>query len=170
MLTPSAASEEIGIGFFLDGKDPNQRFEHGGWNEGFVCRATFFKERGQGAVVMINSNEGAPMIEEILRAVAREYEWPGFFPEAPTGAVPAGSLDAFTGSYAGGSRSFNVTSEGGRLRLAAPGQPALELRPTTESSFRAVALDVEVAFDLVDGAVKSFTLRQGGREIRASRQ
>ena len=68
MLTPSRASDQIGIGFFLEGKEPAARFGHEGWDEGFVARVTFHKTVGKGAVVMVNSNEGAPLIEEILRA------------------------------------------------------------------------------------------------------
>ncbi len=33
-----------------------------------------------GAVVLANSDNGAPLAEEILRAVAREYGWPGYLP------------------------------------------------------------------------------------------
>jgi CubicO group peptidase (beta-lactamase class C family) len=40
MLTPSTASDEIGIGFFLEGKGAGARFGHGGWDEGFVARAS----------------------------------------------------------------------------------------------------------------------------------
>jgi CubicO group peptidase (beta-lactamase class C family) len=170
MLTPSAASDDIGIGFFLEGKGSETRFGHGGWDEGFVARATFYKERGQGAVVMINSNEGAPMLDEILRAVAREYAWPGFFPEEKTAPSSPDALQALVGSYAGKSLSCTVTREGDRLFLQAATQPPLELRPTAENTFRAVGLDTEVVFDKVEGAVKSLTLKQGGRETKAERR
>ncbi|HEY6549016.1 MAG TPA: serine hydrolase [Vicinamibacteria bacterium] len=170
MLTPSAASDEIGIGFFLEGEGPGARFGHGGWDEGFVARATFYKERGQGAVVMINSNEGAPMLDEILRAVAREYAWPGFFPEEKAAPASPDALQAFVGSYAAKSFSCTVTREGSRLFLQATTQPPLELRPTAENTFRVVELDAEVVFDKADGAVKSLTLKQGGRETKAERK
>src|SRR5262249_22335672 len=80
MVTPGI-SEEIGIGFLLEGKDKAARFGHGGWDEGFVAHMQVYKENGMGAVIMVNSNEGFPIQDEIERAIAREYEWPGYFPE-----------------------------------------------------------------------------------------
>jgi len=170
MLTPSAASEDIGIGFFLEGKDAGSRFGHGGWDEGFVARMTFYKEGGRGAVVMVNSNEGAPLIDEILRAVAREYTWPGFFPEEKSIQVTADALEAYVGSYAARSFACTVTREGERLFLKPETQPALALRPTAENAFRAIDLDAEVVFARVDGVVKSLTLKQAGRDTTAERK
>jgi CubicO group peptidase (beta-lactamase class C family) len=170
MLTPSAASEDIGIGFFLEGKDAGSRFGHGGWDEGFVARMTFFKEGGRGAVVMINSNEGAPLIDEVLRAVAREYAWPGFFPEEKTVQVTADALQAYVGSYAARSFACTVTREGERLLLQLDKQPALALRPSAENAFRAIDLDAEVVFAKVDGVVKSLTLKQDGKDTTAERK
>jgi len=170
MLTPSTASADIGIGFFLEGQGAGARFGHGGWDEGFVAKATFLKESGQGVVVMISSNEGAPLIDEIVRAVAREYAWPGFFPEEKTAAASPETLQAYVGSYATGSLSCAVTREGDRLFLRAATQPALELRPTTENTFKTNEVDAEVVFDRQDGLVKSLTLKQGGRETKADRQ
>jgi CubicO group peptidase (beta-lactamase class C family) len=170
MLTPSAASDDIGIGFFLQGKDAGARFGHEGWDEGFVAMATFLKESGQGAVVMINSNEGAPMIEEIVRAVAREYTWAGFFPEEKTVPASPEALQAYVGSYAARSLSCAVTREGDRLFLGGAMQPALELRPTGENTFRVVEIDAEVVFDTAEGLVKGLTFKQGGRETKADRK
>jgi CubicO group peptidase (beta-lactamase class C family) len=170
MLTPSAASDEIGIGFFLEGKDAGSRFGHGGWDEGFVARMTFFKEGGRGAVVMINSNEGAPLIDEILRAVAREYAWPGFFTEETTVKVTADALEAYVGSYAAKSFTCSVTREGDTLFLKPDQQPALALRPTAENAFRAIDVDAEVVFARVDGVVKSLTLKQAGKDTTAERR
>jgi CubicO group peptidase (beta-lactamase class C family) len=83
MLTPQIG-EDMGIGFFLEGRGDNTRFGHLGSDEGFVAQAAFYKDRGLGAVVMLNSNEGQPLLGEILRAIAREYGWPGYFPPEST--------------------------------------------------------------------------------------
>jgi hypothetical protein len=170
MLTPSEASDDIGIGFFLEGKDAGSRFGHGGWDEGFVARMTFFKEGGRGAAVMINSNEGAPLIDEVLRAVAREYAWPGFLPEEKTVSVTADALEAYVGTYAARSLACTVTREGERLFLKPEKQPALVLRPTAENAFRASDVDAEVVFAKVDGVVKSLTLKQGGKDTTAEKK
>jgi CubicO group peptidase (beta-lactamase class C family) len=153
MLTPSTASDDIGIGFFLEGQGSGARFGHGGWDEGFVAKA-----------------KGAPMIDEIVRSVAREYAWPGFFPEEKTAPASPETLQAYVGSYAGGSLSCAVTREGDRLFLRAATQPTLELRPTAENTFKLLEVDAEVVFVRADGLVKSLTLKQGGRETKADRQ
>ena len=131
---------------------------------------TFFKEGGRGAVVMINSNEGAPLIDELLRAVAREYAWPGFFPEEKTFKVTADALEAYVGTYAARSFACTVTREGERLYLEPEKQPALALRPAAENAFRAIDLDAEVVFARVDGVVKSLTLKQAGKDTTAERK
>jgi hypothetical protein len=119
---------------------------------------------------MINSNEGAPLIDEILRAVAREYAWPGFLPEEKTVKVTADALEAYVGSYAARSFRCSVTREGDALYLKPDEQPALALRPTAENAFRAIDLDAEVVFARVDGVVKSLTLKQAGKDTMAERK
>jgi hypothetical protein len=36
------------------------------------------KSTGQGAVVMTNSDNGSQLINEVLRAIAREYGWTNY--------------------------------------------------------------------------------------------
>jgi CubicO group peptidase (beta-lactamase class C family) len=170
MLTPGTASDEVGLGFFLEGKDAAARFGHGGWDEGFVAQMTFYKSRGQGAVVMVNSNEGFPLLEEILRAVAREYAWPGYFRDEPTASVAADALEAYVGSYAAKSFECSVARKGDHLFLTLGNEPAVELRPTAENAFVTVEVDAEVVFNKVEGVVKGLTLTQDGKGTTAARK
>lgn len=173
MLTPSAASEDIGIGFFLEGKERNVRFGHGGWDEGFVADMAVYKDLGLGAVVMINSNEGGPLLDEIRRAIAREYGWPGYFDEEKgEAAVSAEALDAYVGRYEAKSGfACTVSKENARLFLAASGQPPLELHPESDTKFSAKDLNLDVTFDrAADGVVKGLTLSQAGRQTSAERK
>jgi CubicO group peptidase (beta-lactamase class C family) len=170
LLAPSAASKDIGIGFFLEGEGSGARFGHGGWDEGFVAKATFLKDGGQGAVVMVNSNEGADLIDEVVRAIAREYAWPGFFPEEKTAKVSPETLQTYVGSFAAPSFSCTVTRAGDRIFLKLMTQEALELQPSAERTFRVMGVNAEVVFDTADGVVKSLTLKQGGRETKAERK
>jgi hypothetical protein len=135
-----------------------------------VARWTFYKERGQGAVVMVNSNEGAPLIDEILRAVAREYAWPGYFPEDKTASAPAAALDAYLGSYATKTLECRVTRDADALLLTLATQPALRLKAAQQDNFRASDVDVEVVFNRADGVVKSLTLTQGGKGTTAEKK
>jgi CubicO group peptidase (beta-lactamase class C family)/dienelactone hydrolase len=164
-MLSSTVQDDMGIGFFLEGKGETQRFGHGGWDEGFVAKATFYKDRGQGAVVMINSNEGFVLLDEVLRAVAKEYGWPGFFEEEEKAVTaPSEALDRYAGEYtaAGGFRATVTRREGGLL-LAREGQPPLELWPASQDRFFARALNADVAFEKGEKAVK-LKLKQDGRE------
>jgi CubicO group peptidase (beta-lactamase class C family) len=82
MLTPQI-EDHTGICFELHGKGRTSRFGHSGWNEGFVALWNAYRFLGLGAVIMVNSNQGAPMILEIERAIAREYDWPDYLPAGP---------------------------------------------------------------------------------------
>jgi CubicO group peptidase (beta-lactamase class C family) len=169
MLSPTV-QDDVGIGFFLQGKSETQRFGHGGWDEGFVANLTFYKDRGQGAVVMINSNEGHALIDEVLRAVAKEYGWPGFFDEEKKAASVAPEvLDGYAGEYTApkGFRATITRREGGLL-LTVGGQPALELTPESETGFFATASNTDVVFERTGNVVK-LTLQQGGPPTVAER-
>jgi hypothetical protein len=158
MLTPSPASEGIGLGFFLEGKGAGQRFGHGGWDEGFVAQMCFYRDRGQGAVVMVNSNEGAPLMGEILRAVAREYAWAEYFSPSPAADPATGALDEYTGVYATRSLDCSVAGAGGQLWFTIGQQPAIELQPVSRDVFRAVGVNAEVVFNRVEEVVKSLVV------------
>jgi CubicO group peptidase (beta-lactamase class C family) len=78
MLTP-VVEDFNGLGFFLIKKGKAMYFGHGGADEGFRAELLVHKERGYGVVVMVNSDNG-PIINEIIGAVAREYDWEDFQP------------------------------------------------------------------------------------------
>lgn len=88
-----------------------QRFGHGGSNEGFVAQVCFYRDRGQGAVAMVNPNEGSPLLGEILRSVAREYAWPEYSPPDPAASPATGALDAHVGAYAAKSFECSVAQK-----------------------------------------------------------
>ena len=68
-----------GIGIGIDGAGNAFRFRHTGGNAGFVCYAVSFANSGRGAVIMTNSDNGFPLIHEIIRAISREYNWPAMW-------------------------------------------------------------------------------------------
>ncbi len=72
---PADSLSFMGLGFGCDRKPSGVVFKHNGWNEGFVAQMRFCRETGQGAVVMLNSNSGFAMLEEIMAVIAREYNW-----------------------------------------------------------------------------------------------
>ena len=72
-----ARLDDYGLGVGVTGVGPAAQFSHGGSNEGFRCQFNAFKDRASGVVVMTNSDRGGQIMQEIVRAVAREYGWPG---------------------------------------------------------------------------------------------
>jgi CubicO group peptidase (beta-lactamase class C family) len=74
MLTVQKAP--FGIGYELEGSGPTLEFLHGGDDAGFVAMFVAFAERGQGAVIMTNGDNGGDLIAELLPSIAAAYEWP----------------------------------------------------------------------------------------------
>jgi CubicO group peptidase (beta-lactamase class C family) len=98
MLTP--VKDEAGLGLFVRERGKDLSFSHSGGNEGFRCFMIGYPHRGQGAVVMTNSDLGGDLYSEILRSLSAEYGWPDFKPlEKEVAAVPAAGLEALAGTY-----------------------------------------------------------------------
>src|SRR5215471_14342380 len=72
MLTP--VLNDVGLGFFLDKDNPGQ-FGHGGADDGFQALLTMNAESGNGAVIMVNSDNGISLANHIVRGIAKEYAW-----------------------------------------------------------------------------------------------
>lgn len=134
-LMTTKVTEQTGLGFFI-AKD--RYFEHGGSNEGFVGRLVAHRDDGYGAVILTNSDNGGPLMDEIFRAIAGEYGWEGWLPEpvkevrvAPT------ALEEYVGRYqVGGDMIVAVSRLGEHRLLARPslGEP-FELLPIAADTF-----------------------------------
>jgi CubicO group peptidase (beta-lactamase class C family) len=151
MVTPYISSSDVGLGFFNEKRGQNIYFGHNGADEGFRAQLLVHREKGYGAVVMVNSDNGQ-LIGEIFRAVAREYGWDEYLPaELETVSVAPERLASYAGRYlVNPDRVLKVTAEGGRL-FAEPTQgPKVELFPISESTF--VRQDAPVRANFVPAA------------------
>jgi len=177
MLSPQLPGQKegegefAGLGFFCDGKGEGFYFGHGGWDEGFVALMRIYKGIGKGAVVMLNSSEGHPLLEEIMRAIAHEYEWPDVFPPAKE-VITLARADEYTGVYlAEAGVEISVTHQNGNVMLQLPHQAPLPLFPTSELEFFAKAVNASVTFERDDnGCITAMTGSQEGVQMRAERQ
>jgi CubicO group peptidase (beta-lactamase class C family) len=163
--------EFVGLGFFCNGKDEGFHFGHGGWDEGFVAQMRVYPSLGKGAVVMVNSNEGYPLMDEILRAIGQAYEWPNALPK-PKIAVDLPDLRPYTGLYAtsAGTR-FQIDLLGDGLALQYGPQAPVPILPSSELEFFAQALNLDLRFEKDDkSGTRSLTISQDGSQIRAERQ
>jgi CubicO group peptidase (beta-lactamase class C family) len=66
----------FGLGITVQGNGARLRFGHGGGNEGFRCQMVGIPATGQGLVIMTNSDTGAAMFAEVIKAAADAYAWP----------------------------------------------------------------------------------------------
>jgi CubicO group peptidase (beta-lactamase class C family) len=161
-----------GLGFHLDGA----RFNHGGDNVGFKAVLVGYQDEGLGAVIMTNADEGWHLNNELIRAIAVEYQWPldpvrdfPFYPTPESGAVPVPL--ALLASYAGEYEteegySFRVRTEGESLWIEAPGQPLLRLTALGESSFYSQELNLRLNITGED----SFALGLDGQPFNGKRR
>lgn len=170
MLTPQVGGWGLGIG--LVGEGASARFNHGGANEGYRCLLVAFRNTGQGAVVMTNSDSGSSLGEEVLRSIAKEYGWVDYLPKEKVLAhVDPKIYGSYTGQYELAPNFFlMITSEEGRLMGQASGQSKLELFPESEIQFFLVAVAVQITFVKDEkGQVTHLILRQGGQDITAKK-
>jgi len=163
--------EFVGLGFFCDGRDDAFHFGHGGWDEGFVALMRLYKNIGKGAVVMLNSNEGYPLLDEIMRALGEVYEWPEPLPKEKT-AVRLTNLQDYAGLYATkAGTQFRVSVMNDELMLQHGQQPPLPIFASSEVEFFTPALNVDIRFDKDDKAgMVALTVSQEGNQIKADKQ
>ncbi|HDT14213.1 MAG TPA: serine hydrolase [Candidatus Aminicenantes bacterium] len=135
-LMTTAEKNGYGLGLSLSGTGAAATFGHGGSNEGFKCQMAAFVESGRGAVVMTNGDRGGFLAAEIMRAIAREYDWPAYKPvEKKVVAVDPKMLTLLTGRYElRPGRVLEVRLDRGALFII-DGEERVELHPQSETRF-----------------------------------
>jgi CubicO group peptidase (beta-lactamase class C family) len=170
-----ARMDDYGLGVGLTGVGPAAQFGHGGSNAGFRCQLVAFKDRASGVVVMTNSDRGSAIMQEIIRAVAREYGWPGLAPiERTLGTSDPAAYTDFAGRYAIPTRSppvvLNIEADGGKL-YRGTGPLRSELLPEAAGIFFAIDSDMRIEFVRgPSGKVTEARVWQGSIERKAVRQ
>lgn len=98
MLTPQVGG--WGLGLKLQGKNKSARFAHDGGNEGYRCLMVAYADTGQGAVIMTNSDRGIALAEEIMRSIAKVYDWLEYLPkEKVITSIDPKIYDDYVGQY-----------------------------------------------------------------------
>jgi CubicO group peptidase (beta-lactamase class C family) len=170
MVTP-LASDNVGMGFFLEKHGGAVYFGHGGADEGFRAILLAHRDKGYGAVVMVNSDNGQIM-QEIMRSIAREYAWDDYLP-APfeVTTVAPERLDAYVGRFrVNPDRVLNVTREQGRLYAEPTQSPKIELLPISEDTF--IRRDEKTQYTFVknaEGRADSVRIKFDGGASEAAR-
>nr|WP_315483363.1 serine hydrolase domain-containing protein [uncultured Undibacterium sp.] len=125
MLTVQKAPS--GLGPALGNAGDALYFQHGGSNEGYSCFVAYFPALGRGAAIMTNGDAGSVVYRQILNALAKEYQWPGYKArEIETVALDASMLAQLVGEYPLPAMSPNdtprsafITQENGKLMIEA---------------------------------------------------
>jgi len=141
----------VGLGFFIEKHGSATYFGHGGADEGFRAQLLVNRDKGYGAVVMVNS-DNAQIINEIFRSIAHEYQWDDYLPAA-IDPVPVDSkkLDDYAGRFlVNPDRVLTILKEGGQLYAQPTQSPRLELFAVSETEF--VRGDANVRYTFVRGA------------------
>jgi len=150
MVTPFI-EDFIGLGFFIEKHGAATYFGHGGADEGFRAQLLVNRDKGYGAVVMVNS-DNALIINEIIRGIAREYQWEDYLPQAVEVApINPSKLDDYVGRFlVNPDRVLTVTREGGKLYGEPTASQRVELLPVSETEF--IRTDADVRYTFVKGA------------------
>jgi CubicO group peptidase (beta-lactamase class C family) len=166
--------ENYGLGVAVTGDGPEARFSHSGGNEGFRCFLVCYRDVGSGVAIMTNSDNGGTILQELVRALAREYGWPGIKPvERTLGTADPRTFKDFAGLYEIPMRSppivVRIEVEGRRLfggRLPA----RAELLPENATTFFTMDSDFRIEF-LRDesGKVTEARVWQGGTAATATK-
>jgi CubicO group peptidase (beta-lactamase class C family) len=170
MVTPYV-SDNVALGFFIEKHGNAIYFGHGGADEGFRAQLLVHKDKGYGAVVMVNSDNGL-IISEIFRAIANEYQWEDYLP-APreTVRVEQKTLDQYVGRYrVNPDRVLTVTTENGRLFAEPTETPRFELHPISETGF--IRKETAIQYDFAkngEGSVDRVMIRTEGNTFEARR-
>ncbi len=148
-MLQARADGQYGLGFGLIDVNGEAYFGHGGWDEGFCANLIAHQRAGKGVVVMINANQPR-LMDEIMRAVAFEYAWPGFKQYQPV------KLSEQTTKLAQGRYRYNseqvvsVTLDDGKLYMQYAGNERTELVPIGEQRFVRRDREAPVVFRLAD--------------------
>ncbi len=89
----------VGLGIFLENKKDDIYFNHSGWDEGFSSYMVAHRDKGHGVVILTNSNHPA-FIDELVRAVARVYNWSNYLaPVYEPQEISAQKFEEVVGRY-----------------------------------------------------------------------
>ncbi|MBN1222553.1 MAG: serine hydrolase [Candidatus Aminicenantes bacterium] len=170
MLTPQLSSE--GLGFEVKEKGENLYFSQRGGNEGFQCCLVAYPSLGKGAVIMANSDNGAYLIDEILRSISDAYTWPHFIPTIKTYyRLDPSIYDQYVGSYeVNPDYRLEVSHEDYYLIIQPTDQAPTKFFVESPTRFFSVDPYTEIRFLKDDtGKVTSLQLTQRGQTSKADK-
>ena len=159
--------DHYALGFGIVHENGAAYFGHDGWNEGFNAHLLANRE-GDGVAIMINANH-PQLMNELRRAVAFEFRWPGYRTEK---RVPITDVQraALPGRFPYNVEQYILVKPvGGDLSFEYGGEEAMLLTPVGHGRFVAAGtgLTIELGQDAAGGEQLSFVHADGRREPHA---
>jgi len=138
-----------GLGVFVEKDEEATMFSHNGYNIGYLCMY-IGNDKGQGAVVITNSEFGDHLIEEIIPSIAKVYGWsgktslakmfsPAVSPKEMSSAEETRKIDPkkwvkdFSGEYLFEDHTVKVYEDSGKIFTQLDADPPFEVQPLTKS-------------------------------------
>ena len=164
---------ETGLGFYVEQLADRTSFSHSGGTDGFRTLLYGYTKTGQGAVVMVNSDNGAALFEEIFASIAAEYNWPEFT-VTQKATIPADAVlnKQLAGEFSLLNEPATIVAEGEQLYFQSKLLSAKPVRLYRESTTRffATAPDITISFELdTQARVTGFSLLNGTSTYPATR-
>jgi CubicO group peptidase (beta-lactamase class C family) len=172
MLTPQGGGP-VGLGPFLEQTGGSRRFGHAGDDAGFVCRFVGYLDRGQGAMVMVNSDSGGQLVDEVLGGIAVAYGWPNYLaPEREIVKLDQKVSDAYLGNYSLGLFGEVKVERRGNALFAGSAMGG-ESELFFESQTKFLTDDPQISGNFVrdgQGQVAEVIIKFAGQEIHAKKK
>lgn len=173
MLTPYN-SPRMGLGLGLSTHGDAPYFQHAGGNQGFRCFLLAHKEKGYGAAIMTNGDNGHLLHSEIIRGIAYIYDWEGYLqePYEPV-SLALEKLIPLAGVYAIDSDHMMVVKlDKGQLFIRGTGNPQTRLFPIAGNKFVRKDSTSLYSFETTgpEGKVSHMVLTRNGRTRKYTRK
>lgn len=163
MITPQVAVH--GLGPVLNGQGIQLELSHKGRTDGFTCGFVSFPYLKQGAVVMINAGNESAFVDDLLRSIAFEYNWPSYSVKIKTTLeLEEESLEKYVGRYGWNDKPneiydlFIFKKENELWWKIGSSTHANRLYPEGINQFFLIETGYDVIFKEVDGLVTSLTI------------
>lgn len=180
MLTPQMDADyglRIGLEVYVSERGGQRAIYHNGFNKrGHKADWLMYPDLGKGAVFMTGGDNGFILSNEMLRAIAAQYDWPGYNPNPRlrVGRPAYENYAAYAGDYAlREGYILRIVHTQDALFLELEGQPRLRLAPVSETLFAVCGLKAEIAFviELQAGGevIPELILTQNRQQLRARR-
>lgn len=164
----TTGAEYVGIGWFCAEEGERFHLGHTGYNHGFYADFCLYPATGQGAAVMLNSNQGWQLAKELFGSIGREYGWP-MITQTPT-TIDRRIAANLAGSYRDGAGTvFRIEQTDEKMRLCVGDHDPIHLTTSASGTFFARLPRIEICFASTSEGTPMMVLRQEGRTFEACR-